>query len=134
MNGLPTQLQWIFFNVILALLPIFLSAVAIRFFSTSTRWSQALMDGELFIFSSTMSATSIGVSVFDGAKLNFLGGIALCTLILVLIISTFLFGISQFLKIKGDTHPNQHFHVVSSVSCALVAVVCGYLLTSGGAR
>lgn len=120
-------IRWLVFNVVLALLPIlvnFFSLLMIKHGDgddSKNYWREVVKEGELFIFSSTLSATSIGTVIFQASRSNTISattfqststnGLAITaiisSLIFVLLMSTALFGTSTFAKYVRQNSDSQ---------------------------
>ena len=122
---------WLACNVGLALLPLSFNALLLALFNVKNKWAAVMREGELFIFSSTLSATSIGISVYDGLKTGLLNVIAFWILVIVLALASGLFAISSLSKLKGESIPNEKLYIGASVSCAVLTVVFSYILALG---
>lgn len=123
----PT-IRWIFTNVILALTPILINFILIKVLKIGTPWHQAFKDGELFIFSTTLSASSIGIASFQGTLKTALGSLIFWVLLLVLILSTVLFSLASFIKLKQEKIPDERLFAATSISCAAFASICSYII------
>lgn len=124
--SLELTILWIFTNIILALIPIAINLVLIKILKISMEWYKALKGGELFIFSTTLSASSIGLGSIQNAFNNVLGTLSFCILILVIIISTVLFGVACFTKLKNENIPDEKLFAAASISCATLASIFSY--------
>jgi hypothetical protein len=124
----PT-IRWVFTNVILALIPIVINLILIKMLKMGTQWHQMLKDGELFIFSTTLSASSIGIASFQGKLVNSSESLLFWALIVVLIISTALFSLSSLTKLK-QIDIDEKFFATSSIACALAASAFSYMMAS----
>lgn len=109
--------RWFFFNVILALIPVILVYAIIWIRSTGHAWHSILKDGEMFIFSCTLTASSIGSLLFDPQRrsgLNKPNGIVFLqvdeiaftligiVLIFLLLLSTCLFAVGSYVKLTAN--------------------------------
>ncbi len=61
---MSASILWIFVNIILALLPIVTNFILIKIMKIHKKWYETMTGGELFIFSTTISASAIGVTFF----------------------------------------------------------------------
>ena len=104
-----------------------------------TEWYKIVKDGELYIFSTTICASSIGVLLFEHSNSNNQSlsaasrGISLshtltaCSLLFVLIISTAAFALASYLKLKEQSFPDEKLYSAGSVGTAIVAALLGYV-------
>ena len=104
---MDSSIQWIFANIVLALLPIVTNFLLIKMMNINKKWYETVKEGELFIFSTTISASAIGVTFFQGGLDNSLGTLLFCVLLLVIIFSTLLFGLASFLKFREEKMPDE---------------------------
>ncbi|NEP80751.1 MAG: hypothetical protein F6K39_22815 [Okeania sp. SIO3B3] len=58
---MSANLLWIFVKIVLPLMPIVINFIFIKIMGSDKKWYQILTGGELFIFSTTISASAIGV-------------------------------------------------------------------------
>ncbi len=63
--SVQASIKWLFFNVILALLPLLLNLILVKIGQLSTDRAELLKDGELFFFSTTIAAASVGTLLFQ---------------------------------------------------------------------
>lgn len=141
--------QWFFINVVLALLPLIINLVVVSMFKEEERrkwkWINLFRDGELFFFSSTISATSVselvlGESQASTNNIGYIHTLTLLPLMLVLLLSTVIFGCSAYTKLqeqlsgKGDSLLDDLRFSYGSVACAIASIILGYVafLQSGG--
>lgn len=152
LNGLS---QWFFINVVLALLPLIINLVVISMFKEEERrkwkWISLFRDGELFFFSSTISATSISELVLGNNQSStnsnvtndnvaYVHTFTLLPLMLVLVVSTVIFGCAAYIKLqeqlsgKGNSLLDDFRFSYGSVACAIASTILGYIafLQSGG--
>ncbi len=121
------HIRWFFFNIILALLPLFFNLILIKIGQIKTNWIELLKGGELFFFSSTISASSIGGLLFQNPSNIALALVISYLLLVVLAISTGMFSLSSFLKLKQMDMLDNKIFSKSSVWCAFLAVLLSYL-------
>lgn len=100
MLEVESSIRWFFFNVFFALLPLLLNLLLILVGSIKTNWSELLKDGELFFFSTTIAASSIGTLLFQSPPNLIIALITSYILMAILTISTGMFALSSFLKLK----------------------------------
>ncbi len=128
---MSASILWIFVNRILALLPIVTNFILIKIMKINKKWYEILTGGELFIFSTTISASTIGVTFFQGSLDNFLGYLVFCFLLLTIIFSTLLFGLGSLVKLdenKIGKIPNEELYAIASIACAIAAIFCSYYI------
>ena len=88
--------NWILFNVILALFPLVLNAILLPLSGGMIKWKDLLKDGELFFFSTSITASSIG-SIFLKRPSNLAFSVVLGSfLVILLITSSCLFSLASF--------------------------------------
>lgn len=126
MLEVESSIRWFFFNVILALLPLFLNLMLIQVGSIKTNWSELLKDGELFFFSTTISASSIGALLFQKPSNPIAASVTIYFLMVILMISTGMFALSSFLKLKQMDVINKKIFSSSSAWCAVITVLFSY--------
>ena len=134
--------QWFFINVVLALLPLIINLVIVSMFKEEERrkwqWINLFRDGELFFFSSTISATSISELVLGSNQsstnnIGYIHTFTLLPLMLVLLLSTVIFGCSAYTKLqkqlsgKGDSLLDDLRFSYGSVACAIASMILGYV-------
>ncbi len=141
MNLLSDLSRWFFINVVLALLPLIVNLVVISMFKEEERrkwkWVSLFRDGELFFFSSTISATSMSEVVLgnksNSPNLGYLHTFTLLPIMLVLLLSTVIFGCAAYTKLqkqltgKGDSLLDDFRFSYGSVACAIASVILGYV-------
>jgi hypothetical protein len=154
---LQKAVQWGVFNVLLALLPIIVNFILAAYLKVPNRWMAVLKDGELFIFSSTVAATSLGQKLADflspNSRINqstliveestrvadsvlvshvsdspVAGMIIIASLLLVMALSSALFALSSYYKLEKKEPPNPGFVVAGSVACAAMSSLFGFFL------
>jgi hypothetical protein len=131
----PTYLYdlpgWLFFNVILALIPLIFSLVAVWMFRIQTKWYKMLKGGELYIFSTTVAASSLGIFAIQHDSINTVQTSLLCALLLIMLLSGFLFAVSAYVQLQDETLPEEHMSRYGglSVACAVAAAVLGYMIS-----
>lgn len=128
MNEVESSTRWFFFNVVLALLPLLLNLILIRVGNIKTNWPELLKDGELFFFSTAISASSIGTLLFQHPSSPLVASITSYFLILILIVSTGMFALSSFMKLKqmDDVIDKKVFGLISAW-CAVIAIIISYI-------
>lgn len=123
-------INWLFFNVILALLPLLLtfSIVKVKVIDVNPHWYEVIEDGQLFIFASVLSATAIGALALKESGLSGLGSVVnFCALLIILILSTALFAVITLQRLRQENHADVKRVSKSSVYCAIIASVLSYL-------
>lgn len=121
------SINWIFFSVILALFPLLLNFMIVKLSNINIGWVDLLKDGELFFFSAAITASSIGTLVLNrppNLVLTILIGGLLLT---ILIMSSCLFSLSSFLKLKQMDVLNKRMFGVMSIWCSILAVALSYM-------
>lgn len=123
---IEASIRWSFFNVIFPLLPILFNLILLKVGSLKPDWVELLKDGQLFFFSTTISANSIGSLLFIDPNNQILATIITCLLILIIFCSAGLFALSSFLKLKNmDIIDNKVFSIFSA-GCAFFTVILSY--------
>jgi hypothetical protein len=121
-----SHIKWFFFNVILSLLPLFLNIILIKVGQIKTNWIEILNGGELFFFASAISSSSLGGLLFLKPSNISLGLVISYLLMITITISTGMFALSSFLKLKQlDILDNKLFSK-TSVWCSLLAIFLSY--------
>lgn len=124
------NLKWIVFNVVVALVPVALAFFVVRMFRLRVRWFEILKDGELFIYSSTLSAATIGSMVMD-SKLQRTGPfLVFWALILLLMGSSVIFGVLSYLKFTNRTPTSVRTVSAGSIICAAAVSGLSYYLAA----
>jgi hypothetical protein len=118
--------NWAFFDVIFALAPLVLTFAMVKLLGMGTPWHTVLKDGELFIFSSTVLASYVGIVLFQEDKLSLADVLIVCAAILFLFVSACLFTLTSYFKFTGQPLPGQKRFGFTSISCACVAALLGY--------
>lgn len=132
MPDIEPTFRWFFFNVILALMPVVVNFVLVRMVKIDTSWYRILKDGELFIFSSTISASSIGTAIIQRQSGSSVTTVTICALLIVLMLSAAMFAVSSYFKFKQEIPPDERLFGVSSVYCAALAVLLSYIVAASG--
>jgi len=126
---LEATIRWLFF-IFLSFFPLVLSFILIKVKITRVKtWSELLKGGELFLFSTTISASSI-VSIFNvPSKFGFgLKLITLYLLMIVLLISSGMFSVFFFLKLNEvNLSIDEKLFVHSLTWWTILAVILNYL-------
>ena len=122
-----SSIRWFFFNVVLALLPLLLNLMLIQVGSIKTNWSELLKDGELFFFSTTIAASSIGALLFQNPSSPVLASVTSYFLMVILMISTGMFALSSFLKLKQMDVIDKKVFSASSAWCAVITIFLSYV-------
>lgn len=142
---LEETIRWLVFNVVLALLPLIVNFFILTIIKNQQKpdsvWREILKEGELFIFSSTISASSIGTLVFRGFSTNTANSsvtgpsaliltIIISSLIIVLLLSTASFGISTFAKfVRQNTSSDVIFDDKRLSNASLAIAILASLLS-----
>ncbi|MDJ0661123.1 MAG: hypothetical protein QNJ42_16780 [Crocosphaera sp.] len=130
---------WLFFNVILALLPLLVNLLLIFLIPHQERqqwkWIALVKEGELFFFSSTLAAIEIG-DIFQNNNLSqsteseLVSTFTLISLLLVLLLSSIIFGCSALMKIQGQLSGSRYPYLfdeekfaIGSITCAIMAII-----------
>lgn len=132
---LEAHIKWIFFNVVMALFPLLLNFILTRVGNMQIGLVDLLKDGELFFFSTAISASAIG-TLFSERPSDLATAVVLgCLLLVILIISTGLFSLRSFLKLKQMDVLDARIFGKASVWCSLIAVILSYLtFVQGGMK
>ena len=126
---------WIFSHVVLPIMPVVINLMILKLLNISQKWYQILKDGKLFIFSSTLSGSSISLRFFQGSPNNDLESVCFGLLIINIIISSVSFGIGNYVKLREEElreeeeEINLKFLASASIACSLFAIVCSYLIS-----
>jgi|GEM_PF-5796759 len=124
---IENNINWIFFNVILALFPLILNSIIVPISSEKIQWKDLLKDGELFFFSTSITASSIGTLFLKRPSNIALAVLVGSLLIIVLVMSSCLFSLASFQKIKQIDFLDKELYAISSVWCSVAAAILGYL-------
>jgi hypothetical protein len=92
-------IQWIIFEIALPLAPVFASAVVLVMFLPNAHWTLLVKDGELFIFSATISAVAVNKLMLSSVSS---GTLTLYLSWIIILISIVVFAVISYLKIKVD--------------------------------
>ena len=131
---IPTYLddlpRWLVFNVILALVPLIFSTVVVWIFRIKTRWYRMLRGGELYIFSTSIAASSVGLFALEHDSINPGQGTLLGALFLIMLLSSCLFAVSAYTQLQQQDLPEEHMSRYGglSVACAVAASALGYII------
>ena len=120
------KILWIF-KIVLPLMPIVITFIFIKIKEIDKEWYQVLTGGELFIFSTTISASTIGVTSFQSLD-NSLGNLGFDILILTIILSAALFALGSSIKLDGSKIPDEELYAIISISCAIAAIFGSYYI------
>ena len=128
---------WLFFNVVLALLPIGFSYLIAYLLRHRIVWHDGVKEGELFIFATTLSAGTIGECLWGKVadlanKSTFAGALpvhnwAVLPLLLVLVLSACLFAVSVFLKLERRAPPDPALFSTASLIAAFLAILFSFV-------
>jgi hypothetical protein len=129
------SIKWLFFNVILALLPLLLNLILVKIGQVSTDRAELLKDGELFFFSTTIAASSVGTLLFQSPSNPIIASVVSYLLMTIIMVSTGLFALSSFLKLKKMDVIDKKVFSSSSAWCAFITVVLSYFaFVQGGMK
>ncbi len=120
---------WLFSHVILALLPFFLTLILIYVGGIKITWINLLKQGELFFFSSTISASSISNLFIQNSHNQISQFIIGCILLIILMVSTGMAALRRFMDLQEDIEnpiDNQVFSTFSIV-CTMLAILLSYI-------
>ena len=135
--------RWVFFNIGIALFPIWATKLICRVFRVELTWTKLLRDGELFVFASTLTASTMNTAFFErnvGDPGIMVSG---CALVLILMISSGLFFATVQRKFEAagagaaaETVAAHKDPAVgkASVYCAVSAIVLSYFVTAAAER
>ena len=147
---IKVSLRWIFFTGIIALSPVIFKLMLLYISNNSGNnnltkiWLESLVDGELFIFASTISAISIDTMIFNNSNqtiissLNFIPYvseileiikvISLILLVMVFASSIFMFGyICSTKRMKIDIDQKTLIAKIA-ITLGLSALFFGYII------
>jgi hypothetical protein len=146
MNFLPPFFKWFFVNILLAILPLIATFFIVLTFKEEERrkwtWVSLFKNGELFFFSSAISASAISdlssgrdTSTSNLTTTQAAGDytITLISLIFILLLSTIMFGSSAYLNLQSQIFKTQSSPIderrfaYGSVFCAITAAILGYI-------
>jgi hypothetical protein len=136
---------WVALNVLLALIPVVITISLSFFFNSSgspVNWIQILREGELFLFSTTISANAISKMILPSpGDADVAGKIALIpqsvttikafnlvALALMLLFSTFMFGASSMIKVYNvaNVRVAERRYVMGAFGCAIASSCLSY--------
>ncbi|MGK7903315.1 MAG: hypothetical protein AB4352_18285 [Hormoscilla sp.] len=121
---------WIFSHVVLPLMPIVINLTLLKLLNISEEWYQVLKDGKLFIFSSTLSGSSISLRFFQGSPNNDLESVCFSLLLINILVSSALFSIGNYVKLRQEEEEiDLQFLAIASIGCSLLAILCSYLIS-----
>jgi hypothetical protein len=134
MTHLEPFVQWLFTNVIAALFPIAVGILSIKLWRIDIRWHAVLRDGELFVFSSTLSITALSASFFSQLPRTLANSLIVLSLFVVLGISTLFYGAAILAKLTGaSSNANEEMIATGSILCAsLVVLLSSYVFVISG--
>ena len=124
--------KWFFFNVVLSLLPVILAFPIIKsgIVEVNPKWHEVVEDGQLFIFSTVLTSSSIGrYFLSENTSDGSFETITLMSLLIVLAISTALFAVLTLKRLRGEEIANSRSMGRASLSCAVVACVLSYTVS-----
>jgi hypothetical protein len=122
--------RWLFFNVGLALFPIWSTYIVVTVFGDAPTWQRLLKDGELFVFASTLSAAAMGTAFFERDVQLLRIMIASCGLIAVLIVSGGMYFATVQARLSDTPARNERLLMKISIYCALLASAFSFLVYS----
>jgi hypothetical protein len=121
------HVRWWFFSVFLALLPLILNLVIIRLTKIRATIYDLVRDGQLFFFSSALSASSIGILFGTQIKHPLFAIIIGCFLLTILILSAGLYSLASFLRLKDMEVIERKMFLNASGWSSVSAVFFSYL-------
>lgn len=133
MNSFSSFLLWSFTNIVIAILPIITKLSIVGLFKTIklNHWHEVIQDGELFIFSTTISASSMVSSLLAEETISPAKGLSNIALMIVIIFSSFIFGIVNYAKLSGQ-NPGDIIapkrYVLTSIACSCLAIGFSYVI------
>src|SRR5215216_1575272 len=115
--------QWLLFNVILALTPVIFILLAVWMFDLNTRWFRVLKGGELYVFSTTLAATSISTRLFEIRPVTDAVAVSMGALFVVMFSSTGLFALSAYTQLQPRPLSDRVLWRIggTSMGCAVAA-------------
>ncbi|MEH2422591.1 MAG: hypothetical protein V7K48_17235 [Nostoc sp.] len=126
-------IEWVFTNVLIAFVPILMKlAIIILSKIKLPKWYEVIQDGELYIFSLTLSASAIVLRVFQEQNINSLEGVFIIILRVDVIVSALMFSLASYLKlIKSDleTALNLKIYAIASIACSILAIFSSYYIS-----
>ena len=120
-------IHWFFFSVVLALLPLFLNLIISWVTDLTLEWRELVKGGELFFFSTAISGTSLGSLILERPSNLALTVLIGSVLIVILIMSSCLFALASFLKLKNIDAIEKNLYAQLSVWCSAGSIVLGYI-------
>jgi len=133
--SIQASIKWLFFNVILALLPLLLNLILVKIGKVTTDRAELLKDGELFFFSTSIAAASVGTLLFQIPSNLIIASIVWYCLITIIMVSTGLFALSSFLKLKKMDVIDKKVFSDSSAWCAIITIILSYFaFVQGGMK
>jgi hypothetical protein len=123
--------QWLFFNVILALTPVIFILLVVWMFDLNTRWFRVLRGGELYIFSTTLAATSISARLFDTKPATDVVTVSIAALVVIMLFATGLFALSAYTQLQPRGLSDRVSWRISgtSIGCAVATSVLSYIIS-----
>jgi len=133
--SVQSSIKWLFFNVILALLPLLLNLILVKIGKVTTDRAELLKDGELFFFSTTIAASSVGTLLFQSSANPIIASVVSYFLMTIIMVSTGLFALSSFLKLKKMDVIDKKVFSDSSAWCAIITIIFSYFaFVQGGMK
>lgn len=137
-NWAEPTVRWLFFNVILSLLPLIASVFHFFIWKVGNIWPRLFREGELLVFSTTLSATTIGFITYQKMKIDFQVTFTIIILSLIILSSTFLFAVVNFFKAKGNLNELEEGEKRLSTISILFAVISAafslWIFLAGGGK
>lgn len=131
---MPASIRWFFFNIALALLPLLLNLIVIKVSNIKPSW-ELLKDGELYFFSTTIAASSIGTLLFKNPLSPIVALLVSYVLLVVLMVSTEMFALASLQKLAKKDLVDGKVFSISSALCAIITIVLGYVaFVQGGMK
>lgn len=122
-----SSIAWLFFNVIFAVFPVLFNVVLVRLGNIKTSRAELLKDGELYVFSTSISAASVGSILFGNPSNLIISSLTACCLMSVFCASSGFFMLASFTKLKKINVFDKQFYSDSSIACALITVFLSYI-------
>jgi hypothetical protein len=118
-------LEWILANIVLTLfLPLFINHLFSKTFSVFRTVSELFENGQLFFFSSSLSAAAISSLVFQKISNSYISYFLICSLLIIMSLSNVGFALASTNRGNG----NRIFIRKFCITCVLLAIILNIIV------
>jgi uncharacterized RDD family membrane protein YckC len=122
------SVRWLIFNICVPLFPLWATQIVAAAYEDPPPLSSRLREGELFVFSSTVSAAALGTALFLRDVRSIGITLSICGLIVLLLLSGGLSFTTVLARSVGKQPRNARRFSAISIVCAVAASGLGYVV------